>query len=124
MQKFLVLNEIVLVIAVVSSMIIAIVFPDFGSLFQSFPVYCLMINFFLSYLSIDLESVWKALKGHMGQILGFTVLKLAVLPVVIYFIFYFIAPAYALSALFLTGVSTGVVAPMISRMSAPSRSLL
>ena len=60
------LNEVMLVIAVISSMIIAIIFPDFGSLFQDFPVYCVMINFFLSYLSIDLESVWEALKGHIG----------------------------------------------------------
>ena len=75
-----------------------------------------MINFFLSYLSIDLASVWKALKGHSAQILVFTVMKLAILPVIIYFVFYFIAPDYALSALLLTGVSAGVVAPMISNM--------
>ena len=75
-----------------------------------------MINFFLSYLSIDLASVWKALKGHSAQILVFTVMKLAILPVIIYFIFYLIAPDYALSALLLTGVSAGVVAPMISNM--------
>jgi BASS family bile acid:Na+ symporter len=118
------LNEVMLVIAVISSMIIAIIFPDFGSLFQAFPVYCVMINFFLSYLSIDLESVWEALKGHIGQILAFTVLKLAVLPVIIYFIFYFVAPSYALSALFLTGVSTGVVAPMISNMVKGNSSLV
>jgi bile acid:Na+ symporter, BASS family len=124
MKSLIVLNEIVLVIAVISSMIIAIVFPDFGSLFQAFPVYCLMINFFLSYLSIDLESVWKALRGHSLQILAFTVMKLAILPVLIYFIFYFVAPAYALSALFLTGVSTGVVAPMISNMVKGNSSLV
>ena len=75
-----------------------------------------MIIFFLSYLSIDLASVWKALKGHSVEILLFTLMKLAILPVIIYFVFYFIAPDYALSALLLTGVSTGVVAPMISNM--------
>ena len=75
-----------------------------------------MINFFLSYLSIDLASVWKALKGHSAQILVFTVMKLAILPVIIYFVFYLFAPNYALSALLLTGVSAGVVAPMISNM--------
>jgi BASS family bile acid:Na+ symporter len=36
-------------------------------------------------------------------------MKLAVLLVIIYFVFYFVAPDYALSALLLTGVSTGVV---------------
>jgi len=76
----------------------------------------LLINFFLSYLSIDLASVWKMLKGHSLQILVFTVMKMAILPVIMYFVFYLFATKYALSALLLTGVSAGVVAPMISNM--------
>lgn len=118
------LSDIILVIVVISSMAAAIVFPDFGARFQAFPFYCLMINFFLSYLSIDLIDVWKALKGHSGQILAFTVMKLALLPIVIYFVFYFIAPQYALSALLLTGVSAGVVSPMISNMVRGNSSLV
>jgi len=109
-------NDILLVLVVMSSMTAAIIFPDFASRFRAFPFYCLMINFFLSYLSIDLLSVWKALKGHSAQIFAFTLVKLAVLPVILYFAFSLFAPDYALSALLLTGVSTGVVAPMISNM--------
>ena len=118
------LNDILLVIVVISSMAIAIIFPDFGSLFQVLPVYCVMANFFLSYLSIELGDVWKALRGHSGQILAFTVMKLAILPIIIYFVFYYVAPAYALSALLLTGVSTGVVAPLISNMVKGNSSLV
>jgi bile acid:Na+ symporter, BASS family len=118
------LDDLLLVIVVITSMAAAIIFPDFGSLFQALPVYCLMVNFFLSYLSIDLESVWKALRGNSTQILAFTLIKLAILPVIIYFIFYFIAPSYALSALLLTGVSTGVVSPMISNMVKGNSSLV
>jgi len=81
------LNDLILVVVVILSMIIAIVFPDFGSQFKVFPIYCLMINFFLSYLSIDLADVWKALKGHYGQISAFTIMKLALLPIIIYFLF-------------------------------------
>lgn len=110
------LNDIVLVVVVISSMAVAIVFPDFSSRFQIFPFYCLLINFFLSYLSIDLKAILKTLRGHRLQILALTVLKLAVLPGIIYFIFYFIAPDYALAALLLSGVSSGVVSPMISNM--------
>lgn len=118
------LNDFLLVIVVISSLIVAIIFPDFGSLFQVLPVYCVMANFFLSYLSIELEDVWIALKGHRTQILAFTVMKLAILPIIIYFVFYYVAPAYALSALLLTGVSTGVVAPMISNMVRGNSSLV
>lgn len=110
------LNDILLVLVVISSMVTSVMFPDFGSRFRVLPFYCLMINFFLSYLSIDLASVWKILRGHSSQILVFTQMKLVILPVLMYFVFYSIAPHYALSALLLTGVSTGVVAPMISNM--------
>ena len=118
------LNDLLLVIVVISSMIVAIIFPDFGSLFQVLPVYCVMANFFLSYLSIELGDVWQEFKGHSGKILVFTVMKLTILPIIIYFIFYYVAPAYALSALLLTGVSTGVVAPMISNMVKGNSSLV
>ena len=109
-------RDILLVLVVICSMIAAILFPDFGSRFKALPFYSLMVNFFLSYLSIDLASVWKMLRGRSFRILMFTVTKLAVLPVVLYFIFSIFAPDYALSALLLTGVSAGVVAPMISNI--------
>ncbi len=118
------LHDFILVVVVVLSMTVAILFPDFGARFQALPVYCLMINFFLSYLSIDLADVWKALRGHIREILGFTVLKLALLPVVLYGVFYAVAPDYALAALLLTGVSTGVVSPMISNMVKGNSSLV
>ena len=118
------LNDLLLVFVVITSMAAAIIFPDFGSLFQALPVYCLMANFFLSYLSIELTDVWKALQGHSRQILTFTVMKLIILPVVLFYIFYYIAPAYALSALLLTGISTGVVAPFISNMVRSNSSLV
>jgi BASS family bile acid:Na+ symporter len=118
------LNDILLVVVVITSMTAAIVFPDFGSLFQVLPVYCVMANFFLSYLSIELSDVWKALQAHSRQILTFTVLKLVVLPVILFYIFYYIAPAYALSVLLLTGISTGVVAPFISNMVRGNSSLV
>ena len=124
MQTSFRFNDIVLVFVVIASMAAAVIYPDFGSRFQIFPVYCLMINFFLSYLSVDLADVWKALKDHSGQILAFAIMKLLVLPVIMYFIFYLIAPDYALSALLLTGVSAGVVSPMISNMVRGNSSLV
>jgi bile acid:Na+ symporter, BASS family len=118
------LNDLLLVVVVITSMTAAIIFPDFGSLFQALPVYCVMANFFLSYLSIELSDVWKALQGHSRQIMTFTVMKLVILPVILFYIFYSIAPVYALSALLLTGVSTGVVAPFISNMVRGNSSLV
>ena len=79
MQLPFLVNDILLVIVIISSMAIAIIYPDFGSLFQSLPIYCLIANFFLSCLSIELISVWNALKDHSRQIITFTILKLIIL---------------------------------------------
>lgn len=110
------LNDILLVLVVAASMAAAIIFPDFGSRFRALPFYCLMINFLLSYLSIDLASVGRVLKDHSAGLFAFAAMKMAVLPALIYLAFYVMAPNYALSALLLTGVSAGVVAPLISNM--------
>ncbi|MGZ6290815.1 MAG: bile acid:sodium symporter family protein [Syntrophales bacterium] len=110
------INDLLLLIVVLSSMAAGIVFPNFSSLFQSLPIYCLMVLFALSYLSIELDIVWRTLKDHSKTILAFTVLKSLILPVAVFYIFKVIAPTYALSALLLIGVSTGVVAPFISNL--------
>ena len=117
-------QDIILVIVVISSMAAAILLPSFGARFDALPFYCLMVNFFLSYLSIDLADVGKALKGHGAQILGITVIKLALLPILLCFVFYLLAPQYAHAALLLTGVSVGVVSPMISNMVRGNSSLV
>lgn len=118
------MNDLLLIIVVVSSMAIAVIYPEFGSLFREFPLYCLMILFFLSYLSIELSTVLDTLKAHKLQIMTFTIAKLAVFPILIFFIFHYFAPDYALSALLLTGVSTGVVAPFVSNLVKGNSSLV
>jgi bile acid:Na+ symporter, BASS family len=110
------LNDILLVLVVIASMGTAITFPDFGSRFRGLPFYCLMVNFFLSYLSIDLASVGRVLRDRRARLFAFAVLKMAILPAIVYLAFHFVAPDYALSALLLTGVSAGVIAPMMSNM--------
>lgn len=124
MQLSFLINDLLLVIVVISSMTIAILYPDFGSLFKDLPVYCLMANFFLSYLSIELSSIWNVLKSHSRHILAITVIKLVILPLFLFYVFNYLAPSYALSALLLTGISTGVVAPFISNLVKGNSSLV
>ncbi len=110
------LNDLLLLVVVLASMAVGIVFPGFSSRFQELPVYCLMILFCLSYLSIELKTVRSTLKNDMTRILAFVGLKSLVFPALVYYLFNAVAPAYALSALLLSGVSTGVVAPFISNL--------
>jgi len=116
MQMPLRLNDLLLLLVVLTSMAAGIIFPGFGYYFQSLPFYSLMVLFFLSYLSIEHKAVWSTLKRDKFTILAFVFIKSLALPVLVYYIFRVVAPAYALAALLLTGVSTGVVAPFISNL--------
>jgi BASS family bile acid:Na+ symporter len=118
------LNDLLLVVVVISSMALSIIYPDLGYPFRALPVYCLMALFFLSYLSIELRAVWEELKSHFADILLFIGLKSIILPIILFFVFDRLAPVYALSALLLTGVSTGVVATFISNLVKGNSSLV
>lgn len=110
------LNDLLLLVVVLSSMAAGIIFPGFSSRFQELPVYCLMILFALSYLSIELKTVRSTLRNDKRRILAFVILKSLIFPALVYYLFQAVAPAYALAALLLSGVSTGVVAPFISNL--------
>jgi BASS family bile acid:Na+ symporter len=110
------LNDLILLIVVFASMIAGIVFPGFGSYFQPFPKYLLMILFFLSFLSIQISDIRTVLAKSPWIIILFTVFKLLLLPLGVYFLFLAAAPAYAASALLLSAISTGVTAPFISNL--------
>ncbi|MQY76971.1 MAG: bile acid:sodium symporter [Spirochaeta sp.] len=110
------LNDVILLIVVFTSMFGGILFPRFGSLFSDYPQYCMMILLFLSFLSIELRDIWATLKRSTGKITCLTILKILILPVAIYYGFMIVAPSYAVAALLLSGISTGVVAPFMSNL--------
>jgi BASS family bile acid:Na+ symporter len=110
------LSDVILLIVVLVSMLGGIFFPRFGSLFNHYPLYCLMILLFLSFLSIEIKTIWDTLKYSIVKIICLTVLKIVLLPVAMYYIFMVTAPSYAVAALLLSGISTGVVAPFISNL--------
>ncbi|MDZ7699661.1 MAG: bile acid:sodium symporter [Deltaproteobacteria bacterium] len=109
-------NDLILILVVFSSMFTGIYFPDATSLFQPYPVYAMMFLLFLSFISIDMRSVWDLIQKSWGTVLWLSVLKMLILPVGIYFLFKVFYPPYALAALLVTGISTGVVAPFISTL--------
>lgn len=109
-------NDVILLVVVFTSMMVGIFFPRFGSLFRHYPQYGLMILLFLSFISIEITTIWAVLKNTLPQILCLTLLKIVLLPVVVYYVFTVIAPSYAVAALLLSGISTGVVAPFISNL--------
>lgn len=105
-----------LLLVVYASILAAVLFPGLGSVFQPYPQHFLMVLFFLSFLTVRLDEIGTILRRSPGVIAGFTLFKLVLLPGAVYFLFLFLAPAYAPSALLLAAVSTGVTAPFISNV--------
>jgi BASS family bile acid:Na+ symporter len=110
------LKDLILMMVVYASMVAGILCPGFCASFQPLPVYFLMVLFFLSFLSIELDDVWRTFRESSGIIAAFVILKLVVVPVILYYLFRVIAPSYAVAALLLGGISTGVVAPFVSNL--------
>jgi BASS family bile acid:Na+ symporter len=110
------LDDFILLLVVFSSMVAGILLPRPASIFQPYPVYLMMFFLFLSFLSIKIETVWGAVRNNLKTVIWLSFLKLILLPVSIYFLFRVFFPSYAVAALLLTGISTGVVAPFISTL--------
>jgi bile acid:Na+ symporter, BASS family len=110
------LNDLILLLVIFSSMLAGILFPEPASVFQPYPLYLMMFLLFLSFLPIELKDVWRLVKNNGKTVVWLACFKMILLPVLVYFLFLQFAPAYAIGALLLTGVSTGVVAPFISSL--------
>ena len=105
-------------------MSVGIMLPQYVSFFQPFPLYAMMFLLFLSFISIRFDSVFFTVRNQARSILWLLSVKLIILPTVIYFLFKLIFPKYALGALLITGISTGVVAPFISTIVGANGSLV
>ena len=107
-------NDLILLVVIFLSMLAGILFPHFSSIFQPYPLYLMMFLLFLSFLPIKIGSIWHTVRHNSRTVLWISFIKLIMLPVVVYYAFIVFYPSYALAALLLTGISTGVVAPFIS----------
>jgi bile acid:Na+ symporter, BASS family len=109
-------KDLVLLVVIYSSLVAGILFPEIGRPFQPFPLYCMMTLLLLSFLPIKISQIWTAIQGSALLIGCFLFLRMILVPVGIALLFRLIWPAYSLSALLLSGISTGVVAPFISAL--------
>ncbi len=103
-----------LLMVTLSSIAIGVSLPMIGLPFAGLPKYCMMALLFLSFLSIRIRNIWRTAKSQFGRIAFILICKLCLLPILTYFLFKSIAPHYALGALLLSGISTGVVSPFFA----------
>jgi len=118
------LNDLILLLVIFLSILAGVLLPRFGSLFQPYVLYFMMFFLFLSFLSINIDTIWRTLRQSFRTILFLSFLKTIALPIGVYFLFRVIYPSYAIAALLLSGISTGVVAPFISNLVKANSSLV
>lgn len=118
------LNDLILLLVIFLSILAGVLLPRLGSIFQPYPLYLMTLLLFLSFLSIKIGAIWHILRNCFWTIILLSFLKIIVLPIGIYFLFRFTYPSYAIAAMLLSGISTGVVAPFISNLVKANSSLV
>lgn len=118
------LKDIILLLVIYSTMLAGILLPRAFTFLQPYPLYLMMCFFFLSLLPIKTETIWHTVRDSYKTVITLALLKLIILPLAVYVLFRALYPSYAVGALLLTGISTGVVAPFISNLLRGNSSLV
>lgn len=108
------LNDLVLLTLIFGSIAIAVVRPDAGRVFQPYLITMMMGLLFLSFLKIDFHALVDTSGRGLLGLAALALVKLILLPVVLYAAASVLIPQYAVAILLLSGISTGVVAPFIA----------
>jgi bile acid:Na+ symporter, BASS family len=107
-------NDIILLIVEFGSIGLAIAFPERFTAFLPYPLYLMMLFLFFSFLKVEFGKVLQHVKETLSIIPILCLFKLVLLPTGLFYLFHLLWPKYAIPALLLSGVSTGVMAPFIA----------
>ncbi len=103
-----------LLIATLASILTGIIWPEYGKPFQPYPIYCMMLLLFFSFLPIRLGTILSSVRSSLLY-LGYCVfIKLILLPLLIFVSFRYLLPRYAVAAMLLSGISSGVASPFFA----------
>ncbi|MCB2191589.1 MAG: hypothetical protein KQI62_08490 [Deltaproteobacteria bacterium] len=90
--------------------------PDMAGIFSPATVYMMMAILYLAFLRIDFAGLIRLNKADLGEMVWWSIIKLFLLPIALWYLFRWLAPGWALPVLLLSGVSAGVTAPFFSQM--------
>lgn len=91
-----------------------ILFPEAGVPFQPYPMHSMMVLLFFSFLSVLPSTMIESLRGSLLKVAQFVLIKLLILPLLVYGLFLLTFQRYAPAALLLSGISSGVAAPFFA----------
>lgn len=107
-------KDSLLLISSFSGILVGVLVPSFGIIFEPFPIYCMMGLLFFSFLSISLEAILQTITASASLIARHVFIKLIALPTAVFLLTKWLLPDYALAALLLCGISTGVASPFFA----------
>jgi BASS family bile acid:Na+ symporter len=113
-----------LLVASVSSILIGIFLPAYGTPFQPYPIYCMMALLFFSFLPIRLGTILSSVKSSVLYLVYCVFVKLILLPLLMVVSFRYMFPRYAIAALLLSGISSGVSSPFFAGLLEANISLV
>ncbi|HKR74498.1 MAG TPA: bile acid:sodium symporter [Candidatus Nitrosocosmicus sp.] len=105
-------DDLILFFVIAISIALGIFFPSFGIIFEPFLLVSLGLLLFLSLLKMNLRQLLSQFRRPIPLII-FTILKLLVIPLLLFLITSRIYPSLALPVLLLSGISTGLGAPFV-----------
>ncbi|MCE5335107.1 MAG: hypothetical protein LLG06_11045 [Desulfobacteraceae bacterium] len=105
------IKDWILLAAALFSIVLGVMAPRIGEPVQSVPMYSMMTLLFFSFLPIRFGAMVRSIKSISWTVLIYLFVKMVLLPLLIFLLFRLYFPKYALAALFISGVSTGVAAP-------------
>ena len=108
-------DDLLLLFVIAISIPLGIFFPSFGIIFEPYLLVSLGLLLFLSLLEMNLSQLLSQFKRPVHLII-FSVLKLLVIPLILFLITSRIYPSLALPVLLLSGISTGLGAPFVINM--------
>ena len=113
-----------LLVASLSSILIGIFLPAYGTPFQPYPVYCMMALLFFSFLPIRLSAILSSVKSSVLYLVYCVFAKLVLLPLMVFVSFRCMFPKYGVAALLLSGISCGVSSPFFATLVEANISLV
>ena len=115
-------EDIILFIAIAASMAIGVLLPSFGIIFEPYLLVWLGLLLFLNLIRLNLRDLASTFKKP-ARLATFSVIKLVVLPLAMYFITKIAYEPLAVPVLLLSGISTGLGAPFVINAVEKSKKL-
>ena len=109
-------RDIALIVVAFAGISGGVFLPSWAGWFTPATVYMMMTVLYLSFLRIDFGALTRIQGADLRELALWSLLKLAVLPVVLWALCAWLAPGWALPVLLLSGISAGVTAPFFCQL--------